>query len=115
MANKVGRPKKVKEETAILHTENGPVVLSLEETKGYEPIPALTNEPGAVNESVPEMNANAYSITRDPETQKWMAISIPYDVKSGTVGKIVVVEQNTDRQIIMERFQILAGQEFMSS
>lgn len=57
----------------------------------------------------------AFSITRDPVTQKWIAVSVSYDIKTKTVGTLTVVEANTDRSIIMERFQALAGNEFMSS
>jgi hypothetical protein len=105
MAGKVGRPKKSVE-----------VLSQDEKVIEVAQISEPTNEPGALNESAPvELLDNAYSITRDPETQIWMAVRIQYDVKSGTVGKIEVVEKNTERQIIIERFQILAGQEFMSS
>ena len=122
MAGKVGRPKKI-QETNVVDGNTGNTINLAEENKSVhnEELDGPTNEPAPkydideVEGIKPEMNANAYSITRDPETQKWMAISIPYDVKSGTVGKIVIVEQNSDRQIIMERFQILAGQEFMST
>jgi hypothetical protein len=113
MAGKVGRPKKNPEpESALLHTEEEVKVLSPEEAKAFEAIPKFSTPD---RELVIELTDNAYSITRDPETQKWMAVRIQYDVKSGMVGKIEVIEKNTERQIIIERFQILAGQEFMSS
>lgn len=107
MAGKVGRPKKNPEIEVLSQDEK-----VIEVAQVSEP----TNEPGAVNESVPtQLLDNAYSITRDPETQAWVAVKIQYDLRTGTVGKIEVVEKNTERQIIIERFQILAGQEFMSA
>jgi len=105
MAGKVGRPKKSVE--VISQNE---AVIEVAETC------ELTDAPGTVIEhTTPELLDNAYSITRDPETQAWVAVKIQYDIKTGTVGKIEVVEKNTERQIIIERFQILAGQEFMSA
>jgi hypothetical protein len=113
MAGKVGRPKKNPEgESALLHTEEGVKVLSPEEAKAFEAIPKFSTPD---REPIIALTDNAYSITRDPETQAWVVVKISYDLRTGTVGKIEVVEKNTERQIVIERFQILAGQEFMSS
>ena len=109
-----GRPKKVVE---VLSQTPEQIVVA-QSTPDRE----LVDEPTALTyteenplTNVLEFKDIAFSITRDPTTQKWLAISIPYDIKTKEAGTVTVVEANSDRTIIMERFQALAGNEFMSS
>lgn len=95
---KPGRPKKTEEVPASLTVR---MPIPTESTPDREPVVPKV-----------ELNNIAYSITRDPKSQHWLVLAIPYDIKTGTVGEIKRIEMNSERVIILERFEILSQNEF---
>lgn len=61
-----------------------------------------------------ELNNLALSIVRNPVTQHWMLVQFNFDFTTETFGKLVVVEEHTDRIEIVERFKMIAGAKLMS-
>lgn len=55
----------------------------------------------------------AYSIVFDSKLNKWLAIELLFDYQSGTFGGMRVVEQNPQKYIITERFNVLVGQNLL--
>jgi len=69
---------------------------------------------GNVIEVIPEMPKDkAYSIIFDEQTQKWCAVELLFHFATATFGGVKVIEQNANRQIIVERFHVLIGQNLL--
>lgn len=101
---KRGRPKKNPELAQLTNTV-------VEDLKSQAVVLQSTPDREPVKSKV-ELNDIAYSVTRDPKTQHWLVLEIPYDVKTGTVGEIKRVEMNSERIIILERLEILVQNTF---
>jgi len=85
-----------------------------ESTPDREPVEptAFTAEPAEVPE---ELKNIALSIVRNPVNQHWMLVQFKFDYASKTIGRLVVVEEHSDRIEIVERFKMIAGVELMSA
>lgn len=76
-----------------------------------EEAPALAQS--AVNENSGVAKDKAYSIVFDNNLKKWMAIEVLFNYANGTLGGVKVIEQNTNKQIINDRFHVLIGQNLL--
>lgn len=56
-----------------------------------------------------ELNHEAFSIAKDPETNLWFLVRIPFDFVTGTVGIPERVSNGDNKTIAQERFRIAAG------
>jgi phage-related protein len=59
------------------------------------------------------LNNVAFSIFRNPDTQKWQVVKIPFDYKSMTAGQIEVLATEDLRDIAIERFKINVAKELL--
>lgn len=69
----------------------------------------VTSEEVSVTNEVKPATDKAYSIVFEPTTKKWLAVEVLFNYEAGTLGGVRVVEQNTSKQIITERFHVLIG------
>lgn len=104
---KPGRPKK-----AVPNT-SGMADVVIQEMKEQATAQSSTPDREPVVSKV-ELKDIAYSITRNPVNQRWVVLQIPYDIKTGQVGEIKRVEENPERIVIIERFKVLTGNDFMT-
>lgn len=100
---KPGRPKKAQpsNEPGSVVTTPDTQLVRRESTPDREPVAPKI-----------ELNDVAFSVTRDPKTQHWLVLEIPYDIKSGQVGEIKRIEMNSERIIILERLEVLVHKTF---
>jgi len=108
----MGRPKKVKpvETEAQKINEALDTMISEGEKLG------LYQESAPKVEPVKEVSLNnvAYSIARNPVNQRWVVLSINYDMATKKVGEIKIIEESLDRIDVLHRYQVLSGTEFCS-
>lgn len=76
------------------------------------------NENVAESVSIPvmvrqETADKAYSICFDPKTNKYSAVELKFDFLTGTFGGLKVIEQNTNRNIVTDRFHVLISQNLL--
>jgi hypothetical protein len=71
----------------------------------------------ALAKNVADANApakdKAYSVVFDSQLNKWVAVEVLFNYAAGTLGGMRVCEQNVNRNIIVERFHVLCGQNLL--
>lgn len=103
MGRPKGSPNKQKEGEEILDEINGNVVETLKETAEVKTSTTVDST----------RQDKAYSIAFNKKLNKWCAVEIIYDLENGTFGGLKVVETNTNKYIVTERFQVLVGQNLL--
>lgn len=75
-----------------------------------EPTPQVT---APKEEVTAPANDKAYSIVFDEKSKRWQAIELMFNHETGTLGGMKVIEENPNKYIIVDRFQVLVGKNLL--